>query len=64
MSGSPERRNIDRGGIDRTRTPTWVQNFVHEAESFPNGAYDDQIDAMVQALTRLERPGLRIRWLP
>lgn len=31
----------------------WVADFVEEAASFPNGAHDDQVDAMSQALNRL-----------
>jgi predicted phage terminase large subunit-like protein len=44
------------GGFDRARTPRWVQEFVHEAESFPSGSHDDQVDAMAQALIRFNRP--------
>jgi predicted phage terminase large subunit-like protein len=31
----------------------WVGDLVEEAAQFPNGAHDDQVDAMSQALTRL-----------
>lgn len=31
----------------------WVTDFVDECASFPNGAHDDQVDAMTQALQRL-----------
>lgn len=31
----------------------WVGDLVEEAAQFPNGANDDQVDAMSQALTRL-----------
>jgi predicted phage terminase large subunit-like protein len=30
----------------------WVQAFIDECAMFPNGAHDDQIDAMTQALLR------------
>jgi predicted phage terminase large subunit-like protein len=31
---------------------TWIHDFVEECASFPNGAHDDQVDAMSQALHR------------
>jgi predicted phage terminase large subunit-like protein len=31
----------------------WVQDFIEEAAAFPNGAADDQVDAMSQALNRI-----------
>jgi predicted phage terminase large subunit-like protein len=31
----------------------WVGDFVEECAAFPNGRYDDQVDAMSQALLRL-----------
>lgn len=31
----------------------WADDFVNECSSFPNGAHDDQVDAMTQALRRL-----------
>jgi predicted phage terminase large subunit-like protein len=30
----------------------WVNDFVEECAAFPNGAHDDQVDAMTQALLR------------
>jgi predicted phage terminase large subunit-like protein len=32
----------------------WVDDFIEECTFFPNGAHDDQVDAMSQALTRLK----------
>jgi predicted phage terminase large subunit-like protein len=32
---------------------SWVQEFVREAEAFPNGKYDDQIDGCSGAFNRL-----------
>jgi predicted phage terminase large subunit-like protein len=40
-------------GYDRSATPEWAQRFVDESAGFPNGAYDDQVDAFSQALVRL-----------
>ena len=31
----------------------WVSELIEEAAAFPNGAHDDQVDALTQALTRL-----------
>ena len=30
----------------------WVNEFIEECAAFPNGAHDDQVDAMTQALLR------------
>jgi phage terminase large subunit-like protein len=30
----------------------WVYDFIEECVQFPNGAYDDQVDAVTQALLR------------
>jgi predicted phage terminase large subunit-like protein len=34
----------------------WVNDFVEECAAFPNGAHDDQVDAMTQALLRWNTP--------
>lgn len=31
---------------------SWVSDFIEECAAFPNGAHDDQVDAMTQALLR------------
>ncbi len=31
----------------------WIHDFMEECAVFPNGAYDDQVDAMTQALIRM-----------
>jgi hypothetical protein len=31
---------------------SWVTDFIEECAAFPNGAHDDQVDAMTQALLR------------
>lgn len=33
----------------------WVHDFMEECSAFPNGAHDDQVDAMSQALNRLSK---------
>jgi predicted phage terminase large subunit-like protein len=42
---------------------TPAEEFIEECAAFPNGAYDDQVDAMTQALLRLAklRSSLRVR---
>ena len=30
----------------------WLSDFIEECAAFPNGAHDDQVDAMTQALLR------------
>jgi predicted phage terminase large subunit-like protein len=59
----PGARAADGVGYDRVRTPEWVQGLVEEAAAFPGSAYDDQVDALTQALIRASRPGPRIRVL-
>ena len=34
----------------------WVNEFIEECIAFPNGAHDDQVDAMTQALLRWNMP--------
>jgi len=34
----------------------WVNDFIEECAAFPNGKYDDQVDAMTQALLRFNMP--------
>ena len=57
---SPE---VEAGNIylpDPSIAP-WVHDFVEECAAFPNGANDDQVDAMTQALMRLNKqPGIQV----
>jgi predicted phage terminase large subunit-like protein len=49
---------IEAGNVfipDPTLAP-WVHDFIEECASFPNGAHDDQVDCMTQALNRLQKP--------
>ena len=34
----------------------WVLDFIEECVQFPNGANDDQVDAMTQAILHLNQP--------
>jgi len=40
--------------LPMTSKHPWVEGFVEEWRSFPNGAYDDQVDASTQAWHRFE----------
>jgi hypothetical protein len=37
---------------------SWVDGLIEELASFPNGAHDDQVDALTQALNRMRTPAL------
>ncbi len=41
----------------------WVNDFIEECAAFPNGAHDDQVDAMTQALLRWNMPQEQIIFL-
>ena len=59
-AASPE---VEAGNVylpDPSIAP-WVHDFVEECAAFPNGANDDQVDAMTQALMRLNKqPGIQV----
>ena len=40
----------DGSGYDPAGTPDWVQALVEECGAFPNGANDDQVDALVYGI--------------
>lgn len=52
----PGRPNIDFTG-PHENCAAWVTDFVDECAAFPNGSYDDQVDAMTQALDPTFSPG-------
>jgi phage terminase large subunit-like protein len=44
-----------------------TNDFIEECAAFPNGAHDDQVDAMTQALLRWNMPQpemVVVRWEP
>lgn len=52
--------SIEAGNAYLPQNAPWVKDFVDECAAFPNGAHDDQVDAMSQALLRfLGRPRIR-----
>ena len=59
----PGHPNSHHTSYDPGRTPAWVQAFVEEAATFPNGRYDDQVDCFTQALLRANNHGPRARWI-
>lgn len=38
----------------------WVRELIAEAQVFPNGSHDDQVDAMTQALAQLRETGASV----
>jgi predicted phage terminase large subunit-like protein len=46
----PGVRAVDGSGYDPAGTPDWVQALVEECSGFPNGANDDQVDALVYGI--------------
>lgn len=52
------------GNVKLVRGP-WINAFLDEAESFPGGAHDDQVDAVSGAFERLAsraRAGMTVEW--
>lgn len=57
---------VEAGNVwlpDPTIAP-WVGDFVEECAAFPNGAHDDQVDAMSQALLRMSAGAEPKAWRP
>lgn len=44
---------VAAGNVWLPRSGDWVPGLIEEAAAFPNGAHDDQVDALTQALTKL-----------
>lgn len=45
------------GNVLYPKGATWVEAFLDEAEAFPNGAHDDQVDAVSGAMQQLTQVG-------
>lgn len=45
---------IESGNVMIPEWAPWVEAFLAEAESFPNGAHDDQMDAMFDAISDVQ----------
>ncbi len=43
---------------------SWIGDFLDEVEAFPNGAHDDQVDAVSGAFNQLTKYGMpEVRWI-
>lgn len=47
---------IEAGNVYLPKGARWVHDFIEECASFPQGANDDQVDCMTQALNRFQQP--------
>jgi predicted phage terminase large subunit-like protein len=45
---------IEAGRVFVPKEKFWAEDLVNQAVAFPHGRYDDQVDAMTQALLRLQ----------
>ena len=41
---------VEAGNVILPKSAPWLSDFIEECASFPNGAHDDQVDAMTQAV--------------
>lgn len=48
---------IESGNVHLPANRDWALSLVNEAATFPNGSFDDQVDALSQGLKRLEGLG-------
>jgi predicted phage terminase large subunit-like protein len=48
---------IEGGRVHLPKTAPWVDAFMEEAQSFPSGKHDDQIDALSMGLDAISRMG-------
>ena len=47
---------IESGNVLLPSKASWLSDFLAESEAFPNGAHDDQIDPMCDAIAEFIRP--------
>ena len=45
---------IENGFVHLPKEAAWLADYLHELTSFPNGKYDDQVDATAQMLDWLK----------
>ena len=52
---------LERGEVRLPRSAPWLDPFLEECGQFPNGKFDDQVDALSQALfaIKIRRPEIR-----
>lgn len=49
---------VESGNVFLPAKPAWLPDFLSEVKAFPNGAHDDQTDALSQALSRVRTGGV------
>jgi predicted phage terminase large subunit-like protein len=55
---------LDAGRLELPQSAGWLDDFIDEVITFPNGAHDDQVDAFVYALSHLTSKAMpNIRFL-
>jgi predicted phage terminase large subunit-like protein len=52
MRMSAQTMHIEAGSVLLPRQAPWLEEFRHEVLAFPDGRYNDQVDALSQALKR------------
>lgn len=62
LRANPLSAAAEAGNVKLVRGP-WVEAFLEEAEAFPGGAHDDQVDAASGAMEKLATPDPSIDFL-
>jgi len=52
----PFAAQVQAGNVSLVRIGTWVEPFLDECETWPNGKFQDQVDAAAGAFNRLIKP--------
>jgi len=52
---------LERGEVRLPRSAPWLEPFLEECGQFPNGKFDDQVDALSQALYAIKKCTHEIR---
>jgi predicted phage terminase large subunit-like protein len=60
VRANPVSSAAEAGNVQLLRGP-WIGAFLDEAEAFPGGAHDDQVDAVSGAVARLATPQINAR---
>lgn len=53
---------IEAGRVYIPREASWLSDYLHELEMFPNGRFDDQVDSTAQALAHVQTPNSFDSW--
>lgn len=56
--------DVESGSVVLPALAEWLPDFVSEHTAFPNGAHDDQVDCLTQALSRLRSAGSVVALVP